>query len=166
MAIWQFEFLLIPTEWAEGNASRITRRFLDEGWELGAAWSESDRREVPEVVIDQYMPRGRSWHADMTAWGDDETDDIQLWREAEEIDVLEIRIDARNDFTLMVQHSVSIARELNCSFLLRKEGIVIEPTAEQLVSSLQRSTAMRFVSDPLGALEDLPPVRLPKYRPH
>lgn len=165
MAIWQFKFLLIPTEWAEKNADRITHQLVDEGWEFSAAWRESAQREPPEVVIDQYMPRAHSWYSDSTIWGDEASDDIQLWRESGKIDELQFRIDARKDCDLMVQHSVSIARSLNCSFLLIEEATIIEPTAEKLVSSLKASTAVRFVRDPIETLENLPPIREPQYRP-
>ena len=166
MAIWQFKALLLPTRWADANAAGIIHYLGEDGWELEVAWRESATCTSPESIIDQFMPRSNSCDVDLTTWGDDEHDDIQLLREDGEIVLLQIRIDARRDHAAMLQHTVSIARQLDCSLLLMEEATVIEPLVEELASRMADSTAARYAEDPVGTLTNWSPAKPPRFRPN
>ena len=145
MAIWQYGIMLLPRQWAEANKHKVMDFLTDDGWELGEAWQEWVEVRSPEKIIDQHMTRAKSWHEDLTVWGDEQTDDIGLFREVGKIESLHIRIDVRKKYLEMVQKSVIIAKELDCSMLLMSDNVVAGPSVDQVVGHIERSRAMRIV---------------------
>ncbi|WP_282611407.1 hypothetical protein, partial [Pelagibius sp. Alg239-R121] len=152
MALWQFCIELIPEQWIALNQQKITNYYTNDGWDFGDAWRNYDL-EI-EVIVDGYMPRGKSWSDQMVLWGHDERHDIQLYRDNDQIEGLTIRIDLREDAKAMILTAVSIAQELCCDILVGDERKAIAPSVDELAKAAARSNAARFVRDPYKFVDD------------
>jgi hypothetical protein len=89
MAVWQFKVQLIPTVWVE-RGNDVMTLFKEEGYEGIEAWKHRIDVELIRSAID------KEWNKDLTLWGNEKSDDIQLWLDQQCIESLSIRFDLRD----------------------------------------------------------------------
>src|SRR5688500_6567969 len=91
----------------------------------------------------------------MTAWGDEESSDIQLWREASRIESLGVRSDLRVPPSGLFSFVVDLAQEFELSLLVRESRGILESSTHELARAASASRAAAFVRDPHGFLSRL-----------
>ena len=154
MAVWQFKIDLIPTRWLkDGHA--VAELFPDDSYDGAAAWAQYSDQEKLEKAIDATVKRSHSWHPDMTAWGDEESSDIQLWRETGQIESLGIRFDLRSPPAEWFAFVVALAQEFELSMLVRESKQILETSTFELAHAASTSRAAAFVRDPHDFLSGL-----------
>jgi hypothetical protein len=153
VAIWQFKVDLIPQCWldASGNVASL---FDAEGYEVLSTWVNYSN-PLLEQRIGSLLPPGKSWHVELTCWGSDKTEDIQLWRDRGHVRSLVIRFDLRRPNIPLFNSVVAIARELGLAILVPNVRRVIDLDVMALLRVAAESDAAHFALDPHSFLLQL-----------
>jgi len=156
MAIFQFEIELLPCEWFELNkALAIKMLFVGDEYEISIAWKGYSPTVSPDLMISEILMPGNTWHDDLYVWGQEDHNDIQLWRNCNRIESITIRFDLRENVDDLVLKVVNLANRLNCCFLIPSTKEVISSNDDSLKKAISLSRAAKFVSDPEKFLDDL-----------
>jgi hypothetical protein len=81
------------------------------------------------------LPAAHAWCPDLSCWGAGTRHDIQVWREDEAIESIEIRIDVREPITALLYHIARAAVTLEAMVYLPNVDRLVEPN----VFSLRRA---------------------------
>jgi hypothetical protein len=141
MAIWQFLIELIPRDWAEENSYNAGLLQSDEGYATQIAW-ESRQPEIDVVpVLSRILPLAESWHKDLIFFGDNQSDDIEVWCQDQVIDGISIRIDLKKDVKRTVVKVVRAAKKLGCIFFIPEKESFVEANEFALIKMVKESDA-------------------------
>lgn len=99
------------------------------------------------VRLSALLPKKEGWHTDLLIWGDEESDDVQVWFEGDSIDSIAIRLDVSHLSLPLISGLCAIARDFDW-ILATTEGMVLRPTTEAVFRAVLKSPAQRFVTDP------------------
>jgi hypothetical protein len=162
MAIWQFQFALIPKAGLfrahpNGVLSLPQYKTLIDGtkshfsendeylnyWEGFTSWDELLRD------IKAMLPLATSWSDDAKFFGESEGNRIELWRD----DVL-CFVDARNFSLVFLGAILSMAQSYQCLIVLHETGELIEPTQSVVIEKMKSSRAVLFCKSPENFLRD------------
>lgn len=150
MAVWQFKVAFIPRDWID-SGGEIADLFGEDCFDPSQAWVTYNDAHV-EASFGTILPLGKSWHHDLSFWGNVTTDDIQLFRSEGRIESLYVRFDLRNPNVLLFQSITRVAQELRLAVVSLRTRRVIPPDAKQLMRCAAESEAAHFVMDPEGFL--------------
>lgn len=151
MALWQFALDPIPASEAtiDGIAIfHLTRDRID-AIELNLS---SAREQDLFAALEAVLPEKRSWNSEIRIWGDDETDDIQVFFDGDRIEGIQFRIDVRNVSVDRITKICAVARQFDW-LLTSRRGAIIQPTPTAVISAISTSEAAKFISDPLAYLQ-------------
>ena len=155
MAVWQFLIELIPRDWAEENSYDAGPLQDDEGYATQIAW-ENRQPEIDVVpVLSRILPPAESWNKDLIFFGDNQSDDIEVWHHDQVIEGISMRIDLKKDVKRTVVKVVRAAKKLGCIFFIPEKGSFVEANEFALIKMVKESDASQFVDDPIGFLDDL-----------
>lgn len=152
MALWQFELDLVPASAANVAgvaAARMSHEQLDP---IRLDLSGADA-EVLLARLEALLPEKKSWSANLRIWGDEKTDDIQVWLDNEAIGGVHFRLDVSNLSLPLVGGICSIARHFDC-VLATLDGAIVQPSREAVIRMILQSRAMQFVRDPHSYLAE------------
>ena len=136
----------------EGNTDviRLSREQLDE---VHFDLTPADMTELSDQ-LSRLLPEKNSWHDEMRIWGQEETDDVQVWIKGNVIESVQMRLDVRHLALSLLSGLCLIAR--NFDWLLAvPEGLgltVLRPNPEAIFRSVLKSPAQSFVEDPQAFL--------------
>jgi hypothetical protein len=153
MALWQFNVALLPQSWLDGGGDVIDL-FGEEGFESVAAWRGYDEIRL-QNSLDEILSRGKSWHPELTLWGSNDSDDIQLWRDAGEVVSVQVRFDLRKPNMALFGEVVDITRALRLAILVLATRRILPADIGDLIRAAAESDAAHFVVDPASFLSDL-----------
>lgn len=149
MAVWQFKMWAIPAAaYRKGNSDviRLSREQVDE---VHFDLTPADMTELSDQ-LSRLLPEKKSWHDEMRIWGQEETDDVQVWINGNAIESVQMRLDVRHLALSRLSGLCLIAR--NFDWLLAvPEGpglAVLRPNTEVIFRSVLKSPAQSFVDDP------------------
>ncbi|EKD71906.1 MAG: hypothetical protein ACD_46C00070G0002 [uncultured bacterium] len=149
MAIYQFTIELIPSAWTEKNKnSAIDLLVGAEGYDTSIAWQPAKSAKSVEPLLSNIMPSKEAWHENLRAWGNEESNDIQLWVENGNIDSLKIRFDLRNDTEDLKIKVIDCSKKLSCDIFIPDTKEIIKPDIDALSKVISKSSAARFVENP------------------
>lgn len=153
MAIWQFVLRAAPRPPAANpEPMRLSDDELERAWEAG---STSSLQTVASRLA-QLLPEAKAWSPNMRAWGDDASDDVQIWLEEGRICSARFRLDVRQLSVALVNAFGELAREFDW-LLVDHAGFVVRPSTRSIMRAIMRSPARSFVADPEGFLSKLAP---------
>src|SRR5690349_12950970 len=95
MALWQFTLDLIPASAARVDgvdAIRLAREQRDAS-KLNIPTDELNRLFA---ALSSLLPEKQSWAPALRIWGDEKTDDVQVWFDGSDIVSVQTRLDARD----------------------------------------------------------------------
>lgn len=155
MAVWQFNIALLPQSWISsgGNAEHL---FGPEGFDPALAWHRYNHAQL-EAVLSRALSSGKSWHTDLTLWGNVETDHIQLWRTKGNVKSIQVRFDLRKPNMALFRTVVEIARELDLVILVLETMRVVPLEIQRLLRAAAESEAAHFSIDPASFLLQVEP---------
>lgn len=143
MAAWQCDFALVPASaLMDAPSATSPDDLLAIEW-----WAESEPPADFESRVASFLPEGESWSPDLRTWGVEDGTRIDVWRDANRVDSIRVRIDARQIDLQSLREIVSLALHSNAAFL-RYDGLFVPATNEALTSAIDTSAAARFVDDP------------------
>ena len=143
MAVWQFKVQLIPTVWVE-RGNDVMTLFKEEGYEGIEAWKHRIDVEQIRSAIDMVLPRGKEWNKDLTLWGNEKSDDIQLWLDQQCIESLSIRFDLRDRNIALISNVVSLAKQLDLSIITTEQRHNVGTNLDDLLLLFENSCAQGF----------------------
>jgi hypothetical protein len=146
MAIWQFAFDLMPSSVAITNgavAVRMTQAQLDA---IDPDFSVSTMQLLFER-LGSMMPEKTSWSPSLRIWGDEKTDDVQVFLGELGIEGVQFRLNVANLSMPLVAQICSLAQDTAC-VLVTREGAIVRPNGTSLIRAIMRSNAAQYVRDP------------------
>lgn len=158
MAIWHFEFSLIPTAGIYKAHNKMVdflpeygRRQPDapvlESEDFFNYWAGSDLSSAPVRLLEQLLPQKISWSCDARMYGSKEQSQLEVWDD----DIHCVFNVSKLDIPLLTT-VVIIARDLDCKLALKDNGRLIDPDMDMVIEALRNSLAWKFVKDPEGVL--------------
>lgn len=159
MAAWQVGFAIVPRKaWAACVPPPGTP-IWDGTAALWAGASAKDWAQRLKAVFGESAPY---WDQAGLMWGDDDRHCLEFSTDDGAVEQLQLRIDLRSTDVAFVERLLTFVRE-NGLLLLTGEGEAIEPELADVGAAARRSSAARFVKEPIAFLESLTktPTRIP-----
>lgn len=157
MAIWQFRLIFIPEK-------ELLRAFeiLPPAIPMTLAedfpwWADAQPPGGFERQIDLILPTMESWSTEMRMWGRKHGDHAHVSYEDENknrVEEIQFRIDASCQSPDLVRHICVFAKQLGC-VLMTPEYEILLPDESMVPAALSRSTARRYIEDPVSTLQSL-----------
>lgn len=151
MAVWQFNVAFIPQSWVDSGGD-VASLFEEEGgFDSAWAWRRYANARL-EGVLSRVLTKGKSWHSDLTHWGNAETDDVQLWHRDGRVESIQVRFDLRKPDMGLFREVVNIARELELAIVVPGTKSVLPLDIQRLLRAAAESEAAHFALDPASFL--------------
>jgi hypothetical protein len=144
MAVWQVEFAVVPRR-ALTTAPRLPLSAL-----LDTDWWIAERLPF-ERHLGAIAPSGPSWTTDLQTWGQADGNRIDLWLDRGKPARMTARVDVRRLDATFGAKLLQFARVAD-AVLVRRDGLVIEPTVGAFGAALRSSEAWQFAADPAAFL--------------
>lgn len=116
--------------------------------------SEEEFPKKAELEFIKLLAKIKSWHKDLEVFGEDAGTRIDLWRKNDNIESVLIRINMGNIDEKFIESLICICNESKIKFL-DENNEVVSAEKYELISSLKKSVAFKFVSDPIEFLNSL-----------
>lgn len=146
VAVWQFNIAFLPRDWLDAGGN-VHALFDEHGFDASTAWG-SYRHPKLEELLGNPLRKRKSWYPDLTLWGNEETDYIQLMRRNGKVRSVVVRFDLRRPNMTLVQHVIFMAHELRLAIVALETESLVQPDVEQLLRAAAESKATHFVLDP------------------
>lgn len=151
MAIWQFDFHLVPRREFERQFGTIPVTISEEYYKEIAWWTEVSLLEELNADFSTLLPKGSSWDSQSTSWGTEDGDRIDVLREDHGIAEVFGRLDTRTLSLPFLNCLVEIARRHDL-LIVTESRHVLRPSVKELLAAIRRSPSFAFVRDPEGFL--------------
>jgi hypothetical protein len=142
MAVWQVEFAIVPRRALAAKARVALPQLIDTEW-----W----RAEILPVGYTQQLAAiaapGSSSAAERQTWGDADGNRVDVWSENGRATRMTACVDVRRldaKFGAMLLQFARVADAV----LVRRDGLVAEPTVGAFGAALRTSEAWKYASDP------------------
>jgi hypothetical protein len=155
VAVWQFKVAFLPQSWINSGGD-VACLFGEDGFDSASAWWRYEDARL-EAVLGRALTRGRSWHSDLTLWGNAEKDDIQLLRTKGRAESIQVRFDLRNPNMTLFRDVVAIAQELELAILVLGTKSLVPGDVHRLLRAAAESEAAHFSVDPASFLSQVQP---------
>lgn len=143
MAIWQVPFHMVPRSALTTVSRPLSPQALeDHAWWLGASFPADYPR-----LIGAFLAPGVSADPDRETWGAEEGNRIDVWRAGGQVRAAIVYVDVRKlDSTFGA--AVLIFLRAADAILIRRDGLIVEPTIAGYSAALRSSSAWQHASDP------------------
>ncbi len=155
MATWQFNIELIPKKWVEDSNFDVAKLYDEEGHDTSLAWQDNQPKKNYEEVLSAVLSKGKSWSENLSLWGNEKTNDIQVWHEDNKIDCITVRLDLRENISSILVKVVNATIDLDCMLFIPNQKVIIEPNLTVLEEVAIKSSAAKFVKDPKKFIENI-----------
>lgn len=143
MAIWQFKVEFVPNVVVARHDVIPEEEWADCQW-----WVRSI---APSGLLEDLaclLPSHRSWSEDLSQWGSQDSDLIEIWRENGKIESVSARIDMRNLDLEFVRDLSEIANEGQCRLIYSRYRTVLPQDYAELVGALLASPTFKALKHP------------------
>lgn len=154
MAVWQFTIAFVPQAWLDAGGDVHALVAGEEGFDAAPAW-RSYRHAHLEGALGSALSKGKSYHSEVTVWGTEQTDDIQLWRRNGKVHSINVRFDLRQPNMALFQQVIHIAQELRLAIVTLETMSVVPLDVLRLLRAAAESRAAHFVLDPASFLSQM-----------
>jgi hypothetical protein len=153
VAVWQFTIAFLPQQWL-ADGGDVHALFDERGFDPAAAWG-SYRHPKLEEVLGSALSKRKSWHSDLTAWGSEQSDGIQLSRRKGKVSSVVAQFDLRQPNMTLLQQVILMAQELSLAIVVVETSSVVPLDVDQLLRAAAESKAAHFVLDPASFLSQV-----------
>ena len=143
MAIWQFKVEIIP-ELAVAQREVIS---IDE-WNEGLWWLKKQPSQDFLNELASILPAHKSWSDKLSQWGRQESDLIEVWREAEKVDSISTRIETREINHSFIKRLLECANRHHCRLVYARYRTVLPKAYDEFLEALTGSPNYKVVSNP------------------
>lgn len=157
MAIYQFVIELIPNLWVKENGNSAVDLLCSsaDAYDTSIAWESNFQPESFEHILSDILPLKKSWHEDLTIWGNEEFNDIQIWKKNGSVESIKIRLDLRSNNDDLKIKIINLSKILNCDFFIPSVKKIIKPNIEYLNEIIASSNSAKFVNSPGKFFDEL-----------
>ena len=150
MAIWQFALHAVPNM----PPADVTPMQLTEA-EVEIAW-ESFPVDAASLAarLSAFLPERKAWSEHLRAWGDEDSDDVQVWMQADTVQSIQFRVDVRCVSHAFLNGLCELASEFGWH-LVDDAGVIVPSRPGRILKTILRSPAQRFVADPEHFLKQI-----------
>ena len=142
MAVWQVEFVLVPRRVLATVPRLRLSEILDANW-----WTSVRLPSNHETAIGAIAPSVRSSTTELQTWGTEDGNRIDLWLEHGQPARMSARVDVRRLDASFGAKLLQFARMAD-AVLIRRDGLVIEPSVGAFGAALRSSDAWKYAVDP------------------
>ncbi len=146
MAVWQVDFALVPRRVLATVPRLPLSEILDGDW-----WSSARLPLNHEMAIGAIAPSAPSWTKELQTWGPEDGNRIELWLENGKPARMNARVDVRRLDASFGAKLLQFARIAD-AVLIRRDGLVIEPSVGAFGAALRSSDAWKYAVDPAAYL--------------
>src|SRR5688500_14478117 len=150
MAIWQFEFEVVPSERIADRSDIDASEFDESRW-----WSHRQPAMDFRQRLATLLPPAKSWH-DLLLWfGDECGDRLDVWLDDDRVESFSVRLDCRKPNVPLIEGLLKLSQEWSCSFIELRYLKVLPMSLKEFVQALLDSPNHRFMEDPAHWLPKL-----------
>ena len=160
MAIWQFQFSLVPILGIRRVHGKVVTKLpeyatrdpdapVKELSEFNNYWEDFDFSSDSVKSLQNLLPTKPSWSEDAKMFGSNEGDSIEVWD-----DDIECSIDVRNLNIPLLSAIVQIANDMQCKIILKDGGRLVDPDIQNVITELENSPATKFVLNPIEFIKN------------
>lgn len=153
MAVWQFTIAFLPQDWLDAGGDQLAL-FAEGTFDARPAWRSYSHPQLEEI-LGSALSKGKSWHSELTTWGSEQTDDIQLFRSKGRVDSITVRFDLRQPNMALFQQVVQIAQQLRLAIVTLETMTIVPLDVLRLLRAAAESRAAHFVLDPASFLSQM-----------
>jgi len=165
MAIWQFRLDLIPTSALHAKFDNIPTSIPQEMAEDFQWWSDVQPQAGLEARVDVILPKADSWSEDLLIWGDERGDKASVcYDKNRKVEWIGFRVDVRKLSLSFISDICRLSNELGCVLLTGTYNLIV-PEEQTVLAAISRSTAQRYLEDPVKTLRSLKPSKDEITRP-
>ena len=142
MAAWQVDFYIIPRRALLSRGALDSSDLAATPWWATHALPPDYQRRLGAVA--SAAPSSRT---DVQTWGSEDGNRVDVWSEDDRVNAIMARVDVRrldSKFGAALLQFVRVADAV----LVRKDGLVVEPTIAAYAAALRNSVAWKFANDP------------------
>jgi len=150
MADWQVDFYVVPRHAVTARNELPSAALDDFNW-WGSAEFPSDYRGL----LSELAPPASSTHADLETWGPTDGNRIGVWSEGGHVRSVIVRVDVRRLDSRFGAALLNFVRAAD-AVLIRRDGLIVEPTIGAYAGALRNSKAWKFASDPIAFFKSQP----------
>jgi hypothetical protein len=154
MATWQFDLHLLPRSKIIGRYACVPARLSETEFYTMDWWSGVILPIDYESLLGPFLPRYTSWSKDISCWGAEGSDLIEIFFDNQAPEEIFIRIDARKLDIRLLEKISDFARLCDCLLFLDESGKLIEPDSSGLYQEIEKSSAYKFVTNLVGFLDE------------
>ena len=154
MATWQFDFHLVPSAAIRGGTSLITEIAKSELKDFTVAWKGFSMVNDLILAFSRLLPKSDSWSSNMDTWGRTDGHRIEVFWEQADIADIRVRVDMNSYPELFMKNFIPVALQFDL-IMLDAQCHILRPNEQEVVTSMRRSDAYRFVHDTTAYFEDL-----------
>jgi hypothetical protein len=155
MAIWQFDFHLIPAVAVGRHFGVMPVTLPLDAYDAVDWWYGLDPFRDFEQDLSQLLPRGRSWSSQRDTWGHEDGDRFDVSREGTRIVDVFARLDLRTLSRPFLDRVLETIRRHDLLIVVAEDGHVLRPSMEESLAAIRRSAGFRFITDPHAFFREL-----------
>jgi hypothetical protein len=142
MAVWQVDFAIVPRRALAARPRMAIPQLIDADW-----WSTERLPAGYSQQLAAIAPAGTSWAAELQTWGEKDGNRIDVWSENGKATRMNARVDVRRLDATFGARLLQFARVAD-AVLVRRDGLVIEPTVGAFSAALRSTAAWQYAKDP------------------
>ena len=146
-AVWQVEFHMVPKRAVASAPNLLAPGALAESsW-----WNDASFPADHRTRLAAFMTPGSSGVPNTEAWGDEDGNRIEVRSEGGRVARVRVRVDVRRVDARFGAALILLVRAAD-AVLVRRDGLVVEPSINAYSAALRGSSAWRYASDPVAWL--------------
>jgi hypothetical protein len=153
MAINQFVIELLPKKWVDSSNNPIQEIFSDDFYDVDKAWDSYQLTIDLASIISKFLPKSDSWHENMELYGNNEQNDVHIWKECGKIKSIKFRLDQFSKDDLIKREMIKLADILGCYLLLPEFKKIINADLNELNEQIKNSAAAKYSNDAIKFLK-------------
>ncbi|UTY59638.1 hypothetical protein [Massilia sp. erpn] len=142
MAIWQFKLEVIPSALAGARDVIPEKEWADCSW-----WLDSN---VPHEMLEELsriLPPHESWSIELSQWGLQNSDLIEIWQEGQAIESISARIDARELNLPFVKRLLQIVEKWDCRLVYSRYRTILPQAYAEFIEALNDSPNFKVIGN-------------------
>jgi hypothetical protein len=155
MALWQFDFELMPRPVVANAPNCINSAITEDGLDTTQWWTSNQPDSNYARMIAAVFPPRDSCSPEILRWGDEDNVLIEAFVSGGLLEGIGVRIDVRNADRESIAKMIQLIAELDCQIYVMETGQIVAPDLVSLLPHLAKSKAVEFAHNPQGFIERL-----------
>lgn len=145
MALWQFDFNLIPEEKVTGIINDFAVN--EDSFEDLISWKKYTLSESSIKELSQVLNPTKSWSDSIKQFGSIEGTCIKLLFEENILNEVSVRLNLKENTIEDLKIIIRFA-EANNAMIITQKGILIKPSINSMIEEIKKSKAYSFAKNP------------------